>query len=94
MTRIHGPVLNCDLMSRNIESACQIDAVANRFANLKNRLNYNRESSGFKNFRHTYRTVVDEAGDQPAILLTMGHAGQLKIWNCGSLGILLFFCQV
>ena len=20
--------------------------------------------------------------------------GQLKIWNCGSLGILLFFCQV
>ena len=52
----------------------RIDAVANRFANLKNRLKYNRESSGFKNFRHTYRTVVDEAGDQPAILLTMGHA--------------------
>ena len=52
----------------------RIDAVASRFASLKIRLKYKREAAGFKNLRHTYRTVVDEAGDQPAILLTMGHA--------------------
>ena len=52
----------------------RVDLVSSRFVSLKKRIKFQREAAGFKNFRHTLRTVADAAGDQPAIMLAMGHA--------------------
>jgi integrase len=51
----------------------RVDKVANAFARLKRTMGFSRECAGFKNLRHTLRTVVDAAGDQPAAGLMMGH---------------------
>jgi integrase len=50
------------------------DAVSYRFATLKRRLEFKADSAGFRNFRHTFRTVADGAKDQPAADVIMGHA--------------------
>lgn len=51
----------------------RIDKVSNAFARLKRQMKFERECAGFKNLRHTLRTVIDAAGDQPAAGLMMGH---------------------
>jgi integrase len=37
-------------------------------------LEFKADSAGFRNFRHTFRTVADGAKDQPAADVIMGHA--------------------
>ncbi len=51
----------------------RVDKVSNAFARLKRQMTFERECAGFKNLRHTLRTVIDAAGDQPAAGLMMGH---------------------
>ncbi len=48
--------------------------IAHEFEDLAALAEVERYGRGFYALRHTYRTVADEVPDQPAIMLTMGHA--------------------
>lgn len=48
--------------------------IAHEFDDLAELAKVKRNGRGFYALRHTYRTVADEVPDQPAIMLTMGHA--------------------
>lgn len=48
--------------------------IAHEFEDVAELAKVDRNGRGFYALRHTYRTIADEVPDQPAIMLTMGHA--------------------
>ncbi len=55
-------------------SSSWIDGVAQETRKLLRKLEIHRNNVGFYSLRRTFRTIADEAGDQPATNFIMGHA--------------------
>ncbi len=49
------------------------DLIANSWQDIKELIGLKRENSGFKCFRHTFRTEADGAKDPEAVMMVMGH---------------------
>lgn len=57
-----------------VERNAWIDSIGMTFRKLVRKLGINRPGASFYTLRRTFRTVADEAGDQPAAMFLMGHA--------------------
>ncbi|TXH11577.1 MAG: hypothetical protein E6R03_14235 [Hyphomicrobiaceae bacterium] len=64
---------NGEPLVKHFEDGHRSDVIGTLFWKLKKSLGIVGANKGFKAFRHTYRTVSDRQGDQPAIVITMGH---------------------
>ena len=58
----------------HMEATTWIDAISRQCRKILNELGLKRDRLNFYSLRRTFRTIGDEAGDQPAVNFMMGHA--------------------
>ena len=59
---------------QNVRKCAWIDSIGLEFRKLVAELEINGTGKSFYTLRRTFRTIADEAGDQPATVFIMGHA--------------------